>query len=698
MITNPCLTISLLDRLTNQELQSNYLNHLDRTAEIASLLAQITDSPEDKLHQRDLALRIVNLALEVDLSLGASLAGSISPELQQIVVDRINSLAIPPRLKIDLWYKTKSKAALPYLQEIFIFNHRLPNTYEGHQEIDSSISTIIWIDRDLAVALLLEELHHPDRYDRAAEMMVDLAPVEAIEALGDLLQTGDRRNCRAQYHSIEALANIGTAAAISKLREVLQTCKHQWSDDDWIHGLGIIAEPAMVEHLIDLLYEPALYTEGSGNTYDCREAIAALEHIGGEKVFDWLHQAIYWISAEDEFHSPFHLIVQALFRLDSERTLTALEGAIQSYDPVVRKRAAMALVVWGIPIVDRNLSILLSAMDDPDFDVQIKIVCGIKEIIQLSMYSYNRLDIAPALIDRAILETKPIVLKYINHPDLEIRERVISQLSEREAYQWNLVESNTEPPDLSTLLRELHDPELEIRESAVINIVELGSVAVFPILLEIAHSPELVGTLIWRLLEYHRSGTGVIIFEEFHRHRERAIEFLETAEKSLIEAIEHNIGALTPNMFRLSEIGSDLAIAPLQQIIKSDAYAYYDEPEDAVRSLATIGTDAAKIALLEILTVGKASPVENRPNLARSVFNVFSTDGKLGVVPQLWSAHRQTYVDGGLDAISKIQERSGLYNPDFSDRSHPLFEPSYPRLRQILLGNPAREREILPSP
>jgi HEAT repeat protein len=693
MITNPCLTISLLDRLTNQELQSHYLNHLDRTAEIASILAHITDSPEEMLCQRDLALRIVNLALEVDLSLGASLTAQLAPELQQIVVDDIDRLTIPTRLKISLWHQTKSKAALPYLQDIFIFKNRRPNTYEGHREIDSATSTIIHIDRDLAVALLLEELHHPDRYHRAAEIMVDLAPVEAIEALGDLLQTGDRRNNRAQYHSIEALAKIGTAAAISKLREVLQTCKHQWSDPDWIHGLGIIAEPAMVEHLINLLYDPALYTERSGNTYTadrpCHEAIAALEHIGGEKVFDWLHQAIYWISAEDEFHSPFPLIVQALFRLDSDRTLTALEGAIQSYDPVVRKRAAMALVVWGIPIVDRNLSILLSAMDDPDFDVQIKIFCGIREIIDLGTFPYNEVNITPELIDRAILETKPIALKYINHPDLEIREQAIGKLLEKELYQWNLIESNTEPPDLSTLLRELHDPELEIRESAVINIVELDSVGVFPILLEIAHSPGLVGTLIWRLLEYHRSGTGVIIFEEFHRHRERAIEFLETAEKSLVQAIEHNIGALTPNMFRLSEIGSDLAISPIQQIIKSHAYDYYDEPEDGIRSLAKIGTDAAKMALLEIL--------RDRPNLARSVFDVFSTDGKLGVVPQLWSAHRQTYVDGGLDAISKIQERAGLYNPDFSDRSHPLFEPSYPRLRHILLADTAKDSEIPPS-
>jgi HEAT repeat protein len=675
MNTYPALTISLLDRLTNRELQSNYLNHLDRTSEIASLLTQITDS--------DLALRIVNLALEVDLCLGASLAAYIDPDLQKVIVERIESLEIPTRLKIELWHKTKSKSALPYLQDIFIYNHQLPNTWEGHREIESATSTIIYIDRDLAVALLLEELHHPDRYDRAAEILVDLAPVEAIEALGDLLQTGDRRNCRAQYHSIEALAKIGTEAAISELREVLQICKHQWSDSDWIHGLGIIAEPAMVEHLIDLLYKSELYTKRSGNTYEAdrpsREAIAALEHIGGEKVFDWLHQAMYWISAEHEFESLFHTIVQTLFRLDSGRALTAIEGAIQSYDPVVRKRAAMALVVWEVPIIDCNLSILLNAIDDPDLDVQIKIVCVIREIVNLAIFAYNLVTITPELIDRAILETDSIVSKYINHPDLEVRERVISQLSEREVSEWQSIDLNTDPPNLSTLIELLHNPEIDIQKSAVTSILELGSVEIFPILLKLANNPELVETLIWGLQEYHRSGTCLIIFEEFNRDREITMRFLESAEKSLVQAIENNIGSLSPNMFRLSEIGNDLSISPLQQIIRSDAYSYYDEPEDAVRSLATIGTDAAKMALIEVLT--------DRSNLGRSVFDIFSDDGKLGLVPQLWSAHRHTYVVGGSDAISKIQEREGLYNPNFSDRSHPLFEPPRPRLRQILLGD-----------
>ena len=388
---------------------------------------------------------------------------------------------------------------------------------------------------------------------------------------------------------------------------------------------------------------------------------------------------MYWISSDD-FRSPFHLIAQTLFRLDSDRTLTAIEGAIQSYDPVVRKRAAMALVVWEVPLVNRNLSILLDAVDDPALDVQIEIVRGIREIIHLSMYTYPRLNVAPELIDRSILATKPIILKYINHQDPEIRDRVISQLSTREADEWQSIDCvDNDSADISTLLELIEDPDIEIRQSAVISIIESGHTPMFPIVLELVNDPVLVATLILALYQLLKLETGGEILNEFQQDREKTMKFLETAEKSLIEEIDNNANYIGSNILGLGKIGSDLAIPALQKIIRSDAYSYYDEPEDAVRCLETIGTDAAKMALINVLI--------DRPNLGRSVFSIFSTDGKLGIVPQLWSAHRQTYVDDALAAISEIQARAGLYNPDFSDRSHPLFESPRPRLRDILLGD-----------
>ncbi len=400
MNTYPALTISLLDRLTNRELQSNYLNHLDRTSEIANLLTQITDP--------DLALRIVNLALEVDLNLGASLTSSLAPELQKIVVDGIDRLEIPITLKIDLWYKTKSKAAVPYLQDIFIFKHRQPEDRNGERTISSAIATISCIDRDLGIALLIEDLSDSRWHHNAAKHLSRLAPVEAIEHLVPLLSEAHLTSeWDGKHLAMSALEEIGTDEAINKIREALENNKDRWSDSYWLQGLAIVAAPAMVEYLINSLYL------GQSDELCC-EAIEALERIGQENVnvFDWLHQSLYWISNVDEFRSPFHKIVKALFKLDKDRILTALEGAIESYDPIVRKRTAMALVLWDVPICDRNLTILLSAINDIDLDVRREVVCSIRDIISQVFYVIGcEANITPELLDRAILETKPILIK-----------------------------------------------------------------------------------------------------------------------------------------------------------------------------------------------------------------------------------------------------------------------------------------------
>jgi HEAT repeat protein len=684
MTIYPDLTISLLSQLTDRQLQSNYLNHLDRTAEIVNLLTHITD--------RDLALKIVYLALEVDFCLGASLTRSLLPELQQIVVERIARLEIHIRLKIELWSRTKSKAALPYLQDIFIFKHRQPDNRDGHQTIDLAISAISGIDRDLAVALLIEDLSDSHWYRNAAEHLARLAPVEAIEILATLLNDARLTSeWDGKHLAMTALEEIGTDEAINKIREVLEN-RSLWLQRPYIYGLGIVADPAMVEHLIYLLYEPEQYIHRSieypasekyyANEADdlCNQAIDALERVGGEKVFDWLHQALYWISNDDDY-SPFDKIVELLFKLDRDRTLTALEGAIKSYDPLVRERAAIALSDWRIPVDDRNITILLNAIDDPDLDVQLKILSCIRERIDVILRGHysNNVNITPELIDLAISDTKPIIFKYLNHPDVEIREQFIQQLSTKDADERHLIECvYIDPPtDLPTQLKLLCDPEREIRELAVKSIVELGTATIFPTVLELASNSELVATLIRELEKLADNNLSAPIFSEFHRDRDIALKFIETAEKTNVENIRNKIHHVNGEIFALQAIGDELAITSLQEILEADDS--YDDIDQAILSLANIATEQAMSVLLSFL-----------PDIDKFygwIAIQFYRLGKLGLVPQLWSATCQFYSCRSSEVISRIQEREGLYNPNFSDRSHPLFEPPLPRLRQILLGD-----------
>ena len=241
----PTLTISLLDRLTDRELQSNYLNHLDRTAEIASLLTQITEP--------DLALRIVNLALEVDLFLGANLTASIEPALQKIIVDRINSLAIPTRLKIELWRRTKSNAALAYIHDLFMVKNQYRRTsiYDHDRERDGivydAMDAIIDLDPNLAANLLIETLSDRGFYCSDTGTIARIAIADADTAvltektkaavIGTLVSRLDTSPTH-DYHNydcpaLEALGKIGTESAIAKIRDILNEDKSLWLNPTW---------------------------------------------------------------------------------------------------------------------------------------------------------------------------------------------------------------------------------------------------------------------------------------------------------------------------------------------------------------------------------------------------------------------------------------------------------------------------------
>ncbi|MEA5447564.1 NACHT domain-containing protein [Leptolyngbya sp. CCNP1308] len=84
--------LRLLLDLSDDQLKQDYLNLLKWTEPIALMLALISEE--------DQALRVVKLAMnDVDLILGAKLAGKVKPELQRKTIDWINALNISLILK-----------------------------------------------------------------------------------------------------------------------------------------------------------------------------------------------------------------------------------------------------------------------------------------------------------------------------------------------------------------------------------------------------------------------------------------------------------------------------------------------------------------------------------------------------------------------------------------------------------------------
>jgi HEAT repeats len=529
MNTYPPLTISLLSQLTDRELQSNYLNHLDRTPEIASLLTQITDP--------DLALRIVNLALDVDLCLGASLTASIEPESQKIVVDAIDSLEISARLKIDLWSKTNSETALSYLHVLFVLKNQYRRTsiYDYDLERDGIVNdlmeAIIDFDPNVAATLLIKNLNGNGFHDVSGDRLSRIAIAEAdapiltesikvgvIYALVSLLDkspTDDYYNY--ECPALDALGKIGSELAIDKIRGILNEDKSLWLNPTWIKGLGIVGETPMVEHLLYLLYFAEEYIdhdsddlinkedqsdyERKANTLRC-EAILGIERLGGDLAFDILHQSLYSIANSGEYPDPWGRITQALFRLDCDRILMSLKQEICNRDPAIRLRVVNILGSWYIDIDDRHLSILLHAIEDPDLDVRDQIAFAIKKIIDLAQHYDRRMavtiDISPQLL--ALAKTNSTFVAHDFYRELSTKD-IGNRIVQRELIEdvdldfiklLSIIqlEHLIADVELTDLLKRPGYCIADIRTRVIVQMGKIGDTSVLPKLIDLLEDPE----------------------------------------------------------------------------------------------------------------------------------------------------------------------------------------------------------------
>jgi HEAT repeat protein len=747
MNTYPTLTILLLSQLTDCELQSNYLNHLVQTVEIANLLTQVTDP--------DLALRIVNLALEVDLNLGASLTSSLTPEVQKIVVDEINRLEIPTRLKIELLRRTNSEAALSYLHDLFVLKNQYRRTsiYDYDRERDGivydAMDAIIDLEPNLAVNLLVESFSRRNSIFGLAEdricriviadaenaILTESTRAVVIDALVSVL---DKSPADDYYNyecpALDALGRISAGSAIGKIRDILNEDKSLWLNPTWIKSLGVVGEAPMVEHLLYLMYFAEEYidrptdnvmTKENKSGYDLKtntlrcEAILGIEKMGGDLAFDILHQSLYFVADSNEYPHPWGLIAQALFRLNSDRIIECLEQAIYDRDPAVRLRVVDILGSYYVNLDDRHLSILLNAIEEPNMEIHDLIALAIKGIIKYAQNPDRRMpisiDITPQLLELAKanpvfaahnfyrkLSTKDVGNRIVQREFLEEGDRDfiellnVSQLDSlildvdlmelvrSSDYIWSDFRAEAVVQMgkvagvsvLSRLVSLLDDPECSIREAAVKGIVELGSVDAIPVLLSLATHPELAMTLVWYLEELRGGGKTARGLDLLLKDRELSRKILDIAEKTIVDIAVEECKTSVMAVLCLGAIGStDEAVLTLCKII-DDGYHHY---HFALRSLARINNELAINKILKYLS--------SENEFANLMSGELSQVYRLGILPNLWKCECSYYSGVLSSIIETVQEKEGLYNPSFSDLTHPLFDSYTPRLRYFLLGS-----------
>jgi predicted NACHT family NTPase len=141
--------------------QQSYLNYLKWTEVIAMALSFMQDEAQ--------AVEVVQQALEVDLRLGARLAGEVKPVFQPQTIQRVEALQVPSRLKVELLEVGRSKFSIPGLLKAI-----------EHSDSDvrgSAAEALGQLGSEAAIPGLLKAIEHSDSDVRsgAAEALDPLA-------------------------------------------------------------------------------------------------------------------------------------------------------------------------------------------------------------------------------------------------------------------------------------------------------------------------------------------------------------------------------------------------------------------------------------------------------------------------------------------------------------------------------------------
>ena len=327
--------LTLLPHLDDKTLKREYLNYLKWTEPLALMLELV----DEKLQ----ALRVVRASLDVDLILGARMAGGVKSKLQSESIDIIANLHLPDLLRIHLLGATCSPAAFSPLRQAVEGNavsriRRMPGFSRNDAgEETQQMSTQVPEDDD-------------DDFD------IRYAEVEALENIGTDLsipllieRVGDRESSM-RWRSGIALSAIGTDVAVAQLIRVLNG-----SDTNAQQGAAV----ALGRIGTDITVEPLVAALDLTNDQSVRLAIVrALGRIGSDTAISKLASAlIRGISGVD--YSAWQASVDAAISIGSQSVVLALKDLLEYDDYVVQVIAVRLLGIAPMPEV-KNL--LLEAM------------------------------------------------------------------------------------------------------------------------------------------------------------------------------------------------------------------------------------------------------------------------------------------------------------------------------------------------
>ncbi|CCI20677.1 Similar to tr/Q8YVS1/Q8YVS1 (fragment) [Microcystis aeruginosa PCC 9807] len=596
-----------LPHLIDEKLKWDYLNYLKWTEPVALLLGLLDDETQAK--------QVVKLGLEIDLKLGARLAGEVNFKFQKQTVGLVLGLDVPKRFKVKLLGLTKSNEVVNELSQALEDS----NEYVRRKAVEA----LGKIGTETAIPRLLKALEDSDVYVRrkAAEALGNIGSETAIPRLLKALEDSD---VYVRRKAAEALGNIGSETAIAGLLKALEDSYFEVCGYA-AEALGKIGSETAIAGLLKALKDSDRYLR--------RNAAFALAKIASETAIPGLLKALEHSDDDVRWNAAF-----ALGEIASETAIPGLLKALEHSDDDVRWNAAFALGEIGsetaIPGLLKALEHsyedvrknaadalgnigsetaiggLLKALEDSDSDVRWYAAFGLGKIgsetaipglLKALEHSneYVRRNAAFALAEIGSEAAIPELLKALEHSDEYVRRNAAFALAEigseaaipellkaledsNEYVRWlaafalGKIGSETAIPGL---LKALEHSNSDVRRNAADVLAEIGSEAAIPELLKALEDSD--SDVRW----YAAFALGKI--------------GSETAIPGLLKALEHSNEYVRRNAaFALAKIGSEAAIPELLKALEdSNEYVRWN----AAFALGKIATETAMTELINRL-------------------------------------------------------------------------------------------------
>jgi HEAT repeat protein len=299
------------NRLSDTKLQHSYLNYLDWTESLA-LMLELVESEEQ-------AVRVVRLALEVDLRLGARLAGAVKYGFQEktvgLLMREIEERKIPQLYAIKLFGETRSDYAIEFL--IKSLKHQ--DDFYFICSIASEALVQIGSDRSVESLILILSDKNQDSFVRL-NVIDALGKIRSKKSIEILIQSLKDNDSGVRSNSAKALGEIGSDRAI---RHLIQSTRDQgfYVGAEAVRALGNIKDDEAVEALIQILNEKNIIT-----TPDLREdAAEELGKIASRRAVESLIKAL-----EDQSSRLRWTAVKALGLISSDEAIEILIQKLKS--------------------------------------------------------------------------------------------------------------------------------------------------------------------------------------------------------------------------------------------------------------------------------------------------------------------------------------------------------------------------------